>query len=556
MSVADEKIEECLRERKSFLVDAGAGSGKTYSLVAALNSIRKAHRPVLVKNSQKVACITFTNVAKDEIGERTEHDPLFEISTIHDFLWSVIKGYQSELKDALLAFNAVLPEKSRRRQKQDELATALLTIPSVTYSDRGANFLEGRIFHDDLLDIALIMFKSHAMLSKIVAARFPFIFVDEYQDTNPKVISILLDHVLACAKLPVIGFFGDKMQSIYTDVVGELRDDEKAKLQIIPKEENYRCSKAVIKVLNNIRSDIEQVPAGDNLDGSAVYINLASKAGAEDLLWEAKQSAVDQFGWKLEEDTKFLFLTHRLIARKAGYERLWTAYNERGGFSKDRFQSGEDDIAKFFCEKVEPLIFAWRDGKAGRAIAMLNAEGVVLASRANKERFKDALSKLVSVSEEKSIGEVLRHLRDNELIVLPDSLASRFDKDVRAKAESDEADTKFFNDLFAIPYVEVSAYRGVLEKNLPYSTKHGVKGDEFDTVFVVLDDAGANWNQYSFNNLLLGNEKIDARLRRTSNLFYVSCSRAKRNLAVVDLGSAQGKEELIRKMFGDSNVRF
>ena len=38
----------------------------------------------------------------------------------------------------------------------------------------------------------------------------------------------------------------------------------------------------------------------------------------------------------------------------------------------------------------------------------------------------------------------------------------------------------------------------------PYATKHGVKGDEFDTVLVVLDAAGAAWNFYSFDKYLSG----------------------------------------------------
>ena len=184
MTAADNEIQKCLDKRQSFLLDAGAGSGKTYSLVKALNHIRSGLRLKLVSNSQKVACITFTNVAKDEIIERTEHDPLFVVSTIHDFLWSVIKAFQKELKIAVAALNDKLPNNSRRKKDADELSDALSVRERIEYSDRGANYLEGRIFHDDLLEIALIMFQSYPMLSCIVAARYPFILVDEYQDTS------------------------------------------------------------------------------------------------------------------------------------------------------------------------------------------------------------------------------------------------------------------------------------------------------------------------------------------------------------------------------------
>ena len=66
MTEADDRILECLKTNKSFLLDAGAGSGKTSSLIQALNYIRTSERKRLVANARRVACITFTNVAKDE----------------------------------------------------------------------------------------------------------------------------------------------------------------------------------------------------------------------------------------------------------------------------------------------------------------------------------------------------------------------------------------------------------------------------------------------------------------------------------------------------------
>lgn len=79
-----------------------------------------------------------------------------------------------------------------------------------------------------------------------------------------------------------------------------------------------------------------------------------------------------------------------------------------------------------------------------------------------------------------------------------------------------------------MPYQEVTNYQAVLENSLPYSTKYGVKGNQFENVLVILDDAGANWNQYSFGNLPEGSNKSDARLMRSRNLFYVCCSRTKK----------------------------
>lgn len=555
MTEADEIILDCLNARESFLIDAGAGSGKTSSLIRALDFIRGPNRSSVIGQGQRVACITFTNVAKNEIIERTEHDPLFVVSTIHDFLWSSIKNFQKELKLALIEFNDRLPASSRRKQDQSELTEALKTVPAIVYSDRGANFLDGRIFHDDLLGVAHIMFNAHPLLSKVVAARFPFIFVDEYQDTDPLVVSILLDHLLKTENPPLIGFFGDKMQNIYSGGVGELSADQRAQLVQIKKEENYRCSKAVIDVLNNVRTDIHQEPAGANLPGGAVYVSLNGTAPDADIAELAVQKAQRAFGWNVTGELKVLFLTHRLIARKAGYANLLNAFASRGSFTQDKFQSGEDPIAAFFVKKVEPVIEAWREGLVGCTLNFLKERPIPIAGGAEKARVKAALDELIRLIDEgETIQTILKHLLATQLVTLLDDLeAAVSGPEVAIEEGSPEAAHKAFMDLLlAVPYLEVSRYRAVLENSMPFSTKHGVKGEEFQNVMVVLDDAGANWNQYSFGKLLAGTDTSESRERRTRNLFYVCCSRAKDKLIVADLGA--GAQAKIEALFGAGAV--
>ena len=555
MTIADDRIQECLNKRQSFLLDAGAGSGKTYSLVNALNYIRSEQRAELIQNSQKVACITFTNVAKDEIVERTERDPLFLVSTIHDFIWRQLKKFDKELKVAVSTLNENLPNSSLRKKDTKALSAALATCERITYSDQGSNYLEGRISHDDLLEIALIMFQSHSILARIVAARYPFILVDEYQDTSDKVISILLNHVLECDMPPVIGFFGDKWQSIYRDVVGEISAELQKKLELIQKEENYRCSIAVISLLNRLRTDIEQKPASDNLPGSAVYLNFEGVEDVGDAIDQAAGILKKKFGWSNDiGNAKILFLTHRLIARRAGYQELLATYNARGAFFRDKFQSAQDEILCFFCVKIEPLIEAWHSGKAAKVVSILNLEDSVFAGAKEKKRISTALDQLVDISDaESTIREVLTHLQNTRLVSLVDDLGYWLGQPpVREDQSSEEFNRErdFFENLFEVPYRQVRIYRNVLEQNFPYSTKHGVKGDEFETVFVVLDDAGAKWNQYSFGNYLAGDDKSKSRLLRTRNLFYVCCSRSKDKLAVIDLGKASDKVDAIKSIFG------
>lgn len=70
-----------LDERKNFKLEAGAGAGKTYSLIQALQYIRKNKHIFLPRKGQRVACLTYTNVACDEIIARTDKDPDILVNT-------------------------------------------------------------------------------------------------------------------------------------------------------------------------------------------------------------------------------------------------------------------------------------------------------------------------------------------------------------------------------------------------------------------------------------------------------------------------------------------
>ena len=108
LSILDEKAQEdeeliikellsCIDCKKSLLFNAGAGAGKTYALVECLKHVCREKGEILNYHNQKAICITYTNVAANEIKNRLGNTDLILISTIHERLWEIIKEYQEEL---------------------------------------------------------------------------------------------------------------------------------------------------------------------------------------------------------------------------------------------------------------------------------------------------------------------------------------------------------------------------------------------------------------------------------------------------------------------------
>ncbi|MBU1354136.1 MAG: AAA family ATPase [Gammaproteobacteria bacterium] len=564
---ADERIADCLTNGRSFVLDAGAGAGKTYSLVEGLKKL--CAPPIadrLKRDGQQIACITYTNVAKDQVIERIQGNSLVRVSTIHDFLWSTLQPHQQALRQALLDFNEALPPASSRRVDQAELRAKVDGRLEVKYSDRGSKFLDGRIFHDDLLSIARIAYARYDKLARIVASRYPYIFVDEYQDTSAAVVDILLRRILPLVgDKVVLGFFGDKMQNIYHHGehkgIGALPADLAAPLEVIVKRENRRCSLSVINVLNKIRTDITQIPGNMNVQGDAAYIRVEGAAD-EAGLQRARELLTGTLAWNLaDHGTRELYLTHRLIARKAGFADLLQAFADRGGFAKDALTDGSDRRIAFFLEKVEPLAQAWEKGQIGETLGRLHGAGHRLASRAAKSGVRDALNTLIDKRGAGTVREVLETIRDRQLFPLTDDLSIRLgnnqpiltaEMDETAQ-EREQADAKLYAVLLALPYAQVAAFARFFLTNTPFATKHGVKGDEFETVLVVLDDSGAAWNFYSFDKYLSGADDAanPERANRSRNVFYVCCSRARKRLAVIDMGKASAaKTARMQALFG------
>lgn len=179
------KIRDCLRESRSFLLEAGAGAGKTYSLIETLKHLIIDKGNELVRKHQQVACITYTNVAANEIISRTDSHPAIHSSTIHAFCWALIKDFQPFLRE-------FLPNIQVWTDKIEEAGGIVKQKVTYDLGYRRIDENEITLHHDDVLSFMVELLhvpKFRSLFSK----HYPILFIDEYQDTELLFAETLID---------------------------------------------------------------------------------------------------------------------------------------------------------------------------------------------------------------------------------------------------------------------------------------------------------------------------------------------------------------------------
>lgn len=576
---ADADVRACIDGHRSFALVAGAGSGKTTSLIEALARVRVREGWQLRQNGQRVACITFTKRAVEVIKARLGFDELYLVSTLHSFLWSQISRFYDDIREALReARIPALIQKERDRDNGGNSRTAtdarakvlryeqdlaeLNTVRAFTYDDaKWGDYSAGRLGHDDIIEIAAYLFEHNATFRRITGLRFPYIFVDEAQDTFPGIVAGL-NLVCNGEGLPIVGYFGDPWQQIYDGSAGEFTPPLDGKS--ITKTENFRCSKSVIRLLNAFRSDVEQYPAGKNKgrEGSVLFRlvkaekpELPRNRYSDDQVTRAlaqMDTAMADWGWAERDDVIKLFLANQMIARRMGFAGLNHLFS--GTYASTRaeeaFEAGEHFLIQPLTDIVYPLVAA-RAADDSRAIVDIlrrnspafaangiNAENTLKAMVETSLSLVEQLEALWATA---SIGEILQFCAEKQIIPVSNKLSEQLGRAPRNEDYVEELHVldkgEWLADaLFAMKPDEIAAYASFIAKNTAYSTQHGVKGEEYAKVLIVYDDVEAAWNLYNFGKTLTpatAGEPTDGQRSRGQRLAYVSFSRALEDLRVL-----------------------
>ena len=392
---ADRQLYACLNATppKSFLMVAGAGSGKTTSLIKGLTEILSKHGKRLKLRRQRVACITYTEIAAQEIWADVGNNPLVHVATIHSFMWELVRSFQLDIKgwvanriderlrslhETAAGFGPRVQQRTRDKNASDvvryqQIKGKIDALSSFTYGT-GSDYARGVLGHDDIIKMVPQLISERPLMRTLLAQQYPFLFVDESQDTAENVVSALRladqDH----GNRFCLGFFGDPMQRIYPTGIGAI--DANPGWENITKPENFRCPTRVLKVANAIRRDgdglaqiggrtVDRDGARESVEGNAEIFVFPVSEHRDDYIkqvraWMAKKAGDP--AW-LSDDTesgvKLLVIVHRMAATRLGFGELYAALNDKAPDSfKNGFLDGTAWPVRPFARFVLPLVSA------------------------------------------------------------------------------------------------------------------------------------------------------------------------------------------------------
>lgn len=592
----DTEIATCLNlsSPKSFFLFAGAGSGKTRSLVNALHHIQKNYTHHLRLHGQRVAVITYTNKASDEIKHRVGYDPLVEVSTIHSFVWTLIQGFNDDirtwLKIDLQNDITELEEQERKgragtkssKDRQRDIAKKKVRLENLdkvsrfVYNPNGENRGNDSLNHSEVIKISSSFLLEKATMQRLLVARFPILLIDESQDTNKGLMEAFLA-VQNQQKDFILGLFGDLMQRIYADGKEDLGRNLPATWATPKKQMNHRCPKRIIALINKLRSDVdgqEQRARTDAEEGIVRLFILNSNTLDKSKIESSAAQKMAEFSkdsdWNTPASVKTLILEHHMAAKRMGflemYEPLYRDQSLRIGLL-----DGTLGGIKFFSERVLPLIEARKKEDKFTVAAIVRKHSPLVSKPLLRvsgdqqvgqiKRAKDAVESLWSIfsnGQTPRFIDVLRSVSDTGLFEIPEalqSIASRTSEDqVAAEQEiakrrvseekSEETAYDCWDEFLLTSFEQVKPYSDYINEVASFDTHQGVKGLEFFRVMVIVDDEEARGFLFSYDKLFGVKAKTDTDLKnekegkettidRTRRLFYVTCSRAEKSLAVI-----------------------
>jgi DNA helicase II / ATP-dependent DNA helicase PcrA len=546
-----------------FRVFAGPGAGKTYWLLKHIkNVLAKSKR---LSSTTCIACISYTNVAVQQINDGLDNSgDSVEVSTIHSFLYkNIVKPYLHLLKNIdesdlvnyslvdghdehrptygkfqewinsigkrnlLRLYSQFLPALRSLHWKLDE-DTGELSIgtrrwvkffPSTDLDSYKQIFWkEGIIDHEDVLYFAFRILTENPALRIFLSAKYPYLFLDEFQDTNPiqtKIVKWLSDEGT------IIGVIGDSKQSIYAFQGAKPEDFVNFSLPdrmdyVIP--DNRRSTHRIIDFINQVRND--EITQKGLRDETGENVKL--------LIGEIS-SVVTHVQENFHDKSEIVVLT-RKNALAAVIRNL-----ERGGGANpwDEFYTADENRAKFFEQLVGAGELA-RNKKLDFAIKTI-ITGIRVRKTHIQKPFKydslitDIARRGMAVFLLELVMNNYEALCSKKVIEVYDFISSKLEELRNGLALTGCRAGKFKTFAEETTYKELAQSVRIGDETRNIRTIHQAKGAEFENILMHLE-------QESDIEKIWGNDTEEKRI------LYVACSRARDSLilTVPELSTTNG----------------
>lgn len=474
-----------------FLYNAPAGSGKTTTIKRML---REFHQE---KPHDKYLCITYTNRAADEMKNEYLGDYVYS-STIHAFLSDFIMPYL-ELPEVIDLYFELFKVQIDERIKNDsgkytstieryqeeyeinEVSTELLrgNVKRIVYAETPfSSYFRGTLSHDDLILFSYSLFQKFPLFGKRLISNYSKIFIDEYQDTDEKVMLLFYDVVNG---IDVdLYFFGDSMQQIY----GSNNDFLNEKSRLFQKKSlsiNYRSSDEIVSCLNRIYNSndyIQKSHSGKYGFKPQIIITSNIEQNLQTLRLE-NQNILE------------LHLLNRDKFNTIGSGNLYDAlskmerYNYISKYSvSDVLSTIEDNpdwlIGNLFAlEEIKDSFLTSNYGKVidlYRKNKYFNKNKISMNMHFDKRKVSNFFNELFSkMTDDISIKGLFDYLLEKEILVAVDY--SEFLEE--------------YSSVLDCKYVEIKKIYSYI-KQPTISTQHGVKGESHDNVVFISNDANTS----------------------------------------------------------------